>query len=237
MRLFDSEIDFPFYNGIPQLSKLDWIIFAVGPILTCLAIFGVIYYIPGMEYLFTDLLSPIMFCLIMLIPVAYVCHGKLSIFFRLPKLGDLKIIVICLILNMAYTLAVGYLLMKFGFAPQANSAVIATNNVGIENLLLAIQLIGEELFKVSVLILALSLIYHFIEDRKVSVIIATVVTMIIFGLIHVGSYDGNLVQCLLLIGLGSIFHLYPYLKTKNVTNSYILHLLIDILPVFLGLLL
>ena len=51
-----------------------------------------------------------------------------------------------------------------------------------------------------------------------------------FGIIHSGAYSGKIVQILLIQGLGSIFALYPYLKTKNMINSYILHLLVDFVP-------
>lgn len=35
MKIFENTrgIDFPFYNGIPELSKLDWMVLAIGPIL------------------------------------------------------------------------------------------------------------------------------------------------------------------------------------------------------------
>ena len=48
MKIFEntSGIDFPFYNGVPELSKLDWIVLAIGPILTLATIFGLIDYIP-----------------------------------------------------------------------------------------------------------------------------------------------------------------------------------------------
>lgn len=48
MKVFEntSEIDFPFYNGIPELSKFDWMVLAIGPILTLLTIFGITNYIP-----------------------------------------------------------------------------------------------------------------------------------------------------------------------------------------------
>ena len=56
-------------------------------------------------------------------------------------------------------------------------------------------------------------------------------TMMVFGSIHEGAY-GTLLQVLLIQGVGSIFDLYAYMKTKNVFVSYIAHLLFDFAPYF-----
>ena len=50
----------------------------------------------------------------------------------------------------------------------------------------------------------------------------------LFGLIHLSSYDNNLFQCIFIIGIGTIIHLYPYLKTKNFVNTYFTHIIIDL---------
>ena len=44
---------------------------------------------------------------------------------------------------------------------------------------------------------------------------------------HYSAYSGRIFQILLIQGLGSIFNLYAYMKTKNVFVSYIVHLMID----------
>lgn len=234
MKIFEntSGIDFPFYNGIPELSKLDWIIFLLGPVLTILTIFGILDIIPGINII-TDKLGPVWFCLLTLLPVTYVCRGKLQIFFKMPKRSDIKIIIACYILNTIFTLVVGLILIELGITLSDNTATIAHALFTTNNGLVLIQIIGEELCKVSILLCAMALIYHFTENRKLSVILATLITMFIFGLMHLGSYNWNFIQSLILIGLGSIFDIFPYLKTKNLTNSYIVHVLIDIIPTML----
>lgn len=54
-----------------------------------------------------------------------------------------------------------------------------------------------------------------------------VISLLIFGLIHYNSYNGALAQIIFVIGFGSIFYTYAYLKTKNVIVAYISHILID----------
>ena len=96
-----------------------------------------------------------------------------------------------------------------------------------------VQLMGEELFKILLLIIVMFIIYHFTKNRRLSIIISSIVTMAIFGLAH--YQYGPIIQILLIQGLGSIFDLYAYLKTKNVLVSYSAHLLFDFIPVIMEL--
>ena len=59
---FDETRDFPYYNHNPRLSKTAWIILLLTVPLSYIA------YIIGMD---NELLSSILFCLIMLIPLLY----------------------------------------------------------------------------------------------------------------------------------------------------------------------
>ena len=59
--------------------------------------------------------------------------------------------------------------------------------------------------------------------------IATFVTLLVFGLAHYAAY-GSLLQILLIQGLGSIICLFAYLKTKNMLVTYVAHLIIDFIP-------
>lgn len=90
-----------------------------------------------------------------------------------------------------------------------------------------IQLMGEELFKVSVLLIAMGLIYYLTKNRKSALVFGAFASMMLFGLIHLTSYGNDIYQCIFIIGVGSIFHLFPYIKTKNVFNSYIVHIMLD----------
>ena len=56
------------------------------------------------------------------------------------------------------------------------------------------------------------------------------VSLSIFGMVHFKAYTGRILQILLIPGLGSIFDLYSYMKTKNMVVSYILHVLMDFIP-------
>lgn len=223
----DEGVDFPFYNGIPQLAKKDWAILALGPILMAMITFGLFLYIPYIGKLLGKCM-PILYFLVTFLPVAYVCRGKLGLIFKKPKLKDFKVIIICYFLYYIVSAILSGLVSFLGFAPAQDAAVKNTTPILMEIILTLIQLLGEELFKVSVLLLAMGLFYYFTKNRKNTLVLGTIVCMILFGFIHLSAYEYNVVQCMLVIGLGSIVHLYPYIKTKNVVNSYILHVLIDI---------
>ena len=110
---------------------------------------------------------------------------------------------------------------------------VEDNSINIADIIyLIVQLIGEELFKVILLIFVMSLVYYFSKNRKLSIISSVIMTMMVFGSIHEGAY-GTLLQVLLIQGVGSIFDLYAYMKTKNVFVSYIAHLLFDFIPYFI----
>ena len=99
--------------------------------------------------------------------------------------------------------------------------------------LVFVQLFGEELFKTNMLLGILLLLFRRSHNRKSAVVIATLVTALVFGLAHYAAY-GSIVQILLIQGLGSIIDMFAYLKTKNVLTSYAVHLLIDLIPLGLA---
>ena len=92
-----------------------------------------------------------------------------------------------------------------------------------------VQLFGEELFKTNMLLGCFLLLFRKTGNRKSAVVVATFVTLIVFGLAHYAAY-GSLVQILLIQGLGSIICLFAYLKTKNMLVTYVAHLIIDLIP-------
>ena len=58
-------------------------------------------------------------------------------------------------------------------------------------------------------------------------IVSSVIVLIGFGLIHYDYPNNTIYSILLLQGLGTVFELYGYLKTKNIFVPYISHILTD----------
>ncbi len=215
--LEDGE-DFPFYNNIPKLSNGEWLILACGLIL--------FLFIVNMP----DLLPkyrPYLYFLVTVIPALYVCKGNYGIFFKKIKARDFKTIILCFIAYILYSIIILIILNHLGVPAHSDAALVARSKL-IFLVGLAFQLLGEEFFKILLLLILMYIVFKYSNNRNLTINISIIGTLIIFGLAHMNSY-GNLLQVLLLQGLGSIFNLYAYMKTKNVIVSYIIHLMIDLL--------
>ena len=115
----------------------------------------------------------------------------------------------------------------FGFSGVVSSSpeemgVTIESTVG-----LIFSMMGEELLKFIPLMFFMRAVYKFSENLKLSVVISVTIVLIVFGLLHYNPPTNTLVSVLLLQGLGSLFEVYGYLKTKNIFVPYISHLLTD----------
>ena len=160
----DEGEDFPFYNGIPKLSLGEWIILALAPILMTLIIIATGDWIPYYDLLPNGTMQ-IAYFLVTFIPIAYVCHGKLGLLFKKPKLSDFKVIIICVILYLVYGALMNIIGTSLGFTVVQNT--VATSGLSIlDAIFILIQLMAEDFFKVSILFIAMGLIYYFTKTGK-----------------------------------------------------------------------
>ena len=118
-------------------------------------------------------------------------------------------------------------ILQFLGVPLAHDSAIATNFSISFIVGLFFQLMGEEFFKVFILLIVMYLVYKFSRNRDLALGLGIVVTLFAFGISHMGAY-GSLLQVLLIQGIGTIFNLYAYMKTKNIVVSYIIHVMIDL---------
>lgn len=230
---FEEEgTDFPFYNGNPLLSLKDWGILILGVIVFILIISGAFDFIPGFKDIPNVLLS-LMYFLVLFLPVLYCCRGKLGLIFKKPKLKDLKVVILCIVLYFIFSIVMRILIISiFGMqGPSPDTGVKTVSETVFQVISILIGLMAEELVKVISLIGFMALIFKFTANRKNSMIAGVILCCIFFGLLHLKTYDFNVVYCLLGVGLGCIIHLYPYLKTKNIMNSYFTHIAIDLFAV------
>jgi len=209
--------DFPFYNGKPLLSNVDWLILFAG-VLLFIAVLEIIN-IPY-EY------CPLTYFLVTFLPLAYVSRGKLGIFFKKPKTSDISTILKCFVGYWIYAIIALSILSILGGKSTSNAAVGADMNM-IFWINTFIQIMAEELLKLILLLIIMFIVYYFTQNRKKSVIISVLLTLLIFGLLHHTAYNNSWAQIIFIIGLGSFFYLFAYLKTKNIVNSFIVHLMID----------
>ncbi len=211
--------DLPFYTGETKLSLTGALLLFV-----CLILFAVpiVFPIPMTDWQFSLFL-----CFILLLPTIYLLRGHLNLLFKTRRPGDLKIVLICVVLSLAYSFVMLYILSKIGItSTEPLEETLAIDLVTVISMMF--QLMGEELFKILTFLLSMFVLYRFSHNRKVSLVISLIVAMTAFGLMHGGFYGGFL-QVFLIQGLGSIFDFYAYLKTRNIFVSYMAHVIFDLL--------
>lgn len=222
------------------MPKFGWIILTIVVLLEMSMTFGVLGLLPIPLYLLPKEILAILPCVIFLLALAYACRGKLGLFFKVPTFDDVKIIIIFYILSSLYAFAMIFILEFLGIHMATNTADAALHSFFpfiTDIVIKLISLLEEELFKVTLLIILMAVIYYFTKDKKISVWVGVFLNLIIFGLCHFTAYNGNIVQCIVVIGLGSFFDLFVYLKTKNIVNSWIVHVMYDYLFTAVGFLL
>jgi membrane protease YdiL (CAAX protease family) len=219
---FDENRDFPFYNENPRMSKIGWLVLLISVVLS----YCTYHYISFPN----EILSSIVFLLIMLVPLLYFSNWDYSLFFKKPTGDELILAVLMFLAFFAYSFVMTNFLASSGIPNMDGSSEGIVNIVG-----LIFSMMAEELVKFIPLMFLLRVLFKYTSNRKLSIIISSAVTLVFFGLIHLEP-GVSIISVLLIQGLGSIFHLYAYLKTKNLITSYIAHLMTDAIILIISML-
>lgn len=216
---FDESRDFPFYRHNPRISSGGWL-----SLILSVPVALLVYALVGFE---SEIIASVLFCLIMLIPLLYFSKWDYSLMFRKPTKNEIILAILMFAGYMIYALCLGSVLDIVGLGGvEASSAeevgVTIQSTVG-----LLFSMMGEELLKFIPLMFLMRLVYKFTDNLKISVAVSTAIVLLGFGLLHYAPPTNTIVSVLLLQGLGSLFEMYGYLKTKNLFVPYISHLLTD----------
>ncbi len=210
----DNNRDFPFYNEIPKMSKIGWLV-----LLICLPIAYNAHSIIGI--FINEIIGNICFLLILIIPLLYFSKWDYSLFFQKPTRNE---IILAVVMCLAYIV---YSTIMTSFLNANGIPDVSGNDYSVISLIgLVFSMMAEELMKFIPLMFLLRVFYKYSSNRRMSVIISSAITLVFFGLLHLEP-TVSIISVLLIQGLGSIFHLYVYLKTKNLFVSYLSHLLTD----------
>ena len=228
LEFLEDGIDFPFYNDIPKLSIAEWMLVLISIILVL--DINLISEIPQEWFSLSVFIVTV-------IPALYICKGNYGLFFKMPKSKDFKLIVLCLIGYYVYGFIMGRILEFIGTGDVVHAGISSFASPDlffVANMLL--QLLQEEFFKIFMFLFVMYIVYKHTSNRNWALGLGVFFALIIFGLAHYDAYDGNILQIIFIQGFGSIFYFYPYLKTKSVVLPYIIHVIIDFLPVVMYLL-
>lgn len=154
-----------------------------------------------------------------------------------PKLKFYKVLLLMLgimLINIILSIAVSNIVSKIATPPAANPIVeSAGNKLPLTILVLGWAMFGEEAIKLSLLFLLFKGL-HYDENKKMQYWISWIIVAIIFGLLHLSTYQYNFLQCIFVVGLPAILYGYLWKKTENPIIMWATHYLYDIILILIA---
>lgn len=231
--------EFPFFNGVPiSLSASQWL-WVMAMVVVAFVVLTLPVTWPGGSA--GQFIPAILFPLIPLAALAYVAPRHWRVMFGKVGARELRLMLGFALLNIVVSLSVGAIVASLtSVASNASTAQLADLDSAGKAAFFAKtlpQLLGEE---VITLLPFLALLQVFSKGigigRRGAVIGAWLASSVMFGLIHLPTYDWNLIQCLVIIGSARMVLTLPWILTKNLWVSTGAHIVNDWLLFGLGIL-
>ena len=238
-RLEDPVGDFPFYNGMPvSLSARQWL-FVMAAVAAGFLV--LVLPIPWPAGPLGALIPAVLFPAIPLAAMAHVAPGHWKAIFGKVAGRELRLMLGFALLNIVVSMSVGAIVRAVAdVTPNAATALLSGMDTAGRVAYFAKtipQLFGEEVVTLlPFLALMYALTSWFRVGRKGAIVGAWLVSSLLFGLIHLPTYDWNLVQCIVVIGSARLVLTLPWILTKNIWVSTGAHIVNDWLLFTLGLL-
>jgi membrane protease YdiL (CAAX protease family) len=229
-RLEDPAVDFPFYNGVPTfISNRQWLFVMAMVVVGFLILASPIPWPSGLLWQFVP---AVLLPGIPLVALAYIAPGHWKAIFGKVRGREIKLMFGFALLNIVVSMSVGAIVLNLaGATPNGTTAQLGGLDMEGRIAFFAKtipQLLGEE---VITLLPFLALLQAFSKGfgigRKWAIIGAWLITSVVFGLIHLPTYDWNLVQCIVVIGSARMVLTLPWIMTKNLWVSTGTHIVND----------
>jgi membrane protease YdiL (CAAX protease family) len=223
--------DFPFHNGEPvRLEGRQWLLV----LLALVAAFTTLLIpVPAWAMPWGRFVPALLFCALPLAALAGVAgrSGVMALFPRW-RTSDWGWMVGIVALNLLVTLAIGWALQTVHHAspnPMFNQLAHADTLTRVLAFVAMVpQLLGEELLTMLPLLACLWWLRTRTRLRHGSAIaLAWLVSALPFALVHLPTYQWDLVQCLVIIGSARLVLTLAYLATRNLAVSTGAHVLND----------
>lgn len=162
----------------------------------------------------------------------FVTKNQWTKIFRKLVPNDVLVIIGTLVANIAITFVIGLLVTTITGSSDANPASTQFDgnfSHAVPFFLKTIpMLFGEELLTILPFLIILKLgVQQFNLSRKSSLLLAWLLTSLLFAALHFPTYNWNILQTVLTIGTARLILTFSYIKTKNIWVSFIVHLLND----------
>ncbi len=229
-RLEDPVGDFPFYNGVPvSLSAAKWLFVMAAVVVGFLVLVLPISW-PGGPL--GALIPAVLFPVIPLAALAHVAPGRWKAIFGKVGLRELRLMLGVALLNIVVSMSVGALVRALAEV-TSNAATAQLGGMDTAGRIAFFaktlpQLFGEEVVTILPFLALLALLSNrFGVGRKAAVVGAWLISSLIFGLIHLPTYDWNLLQCIVVIGTARMVLSLAWILTKNIWVSTGAHIIND----------
>jgi uncharacterized protein len=239
-RLEGSSGDFPFYNGNPvALSGGQWLLLMASVVVAFLLLAVPINW-PGGSAL-GQFIPAILFPAIPLATLAFIAPGHWRSIFGKVGGREVRLMIGFAILNLVVSMAVGSVVSALTtLTPNASTAGLSALDTAGQAAFFAKtlpQLLGEEVMTLLPFLALMHLFaVRFGKGRKAAIIGAWIVSSLVFGMLHLPTYDWNWIQCIVIIGSARMVLTLPWILTKNIWVSTGAHIINDWLLFGLGLL-
>jgi len=238
-RLEDPVGDFPFYNGVPlDISGWQWL-FVMAAVAAGFLV--LVLPIPWPGGPLGALIPALLFPLIPLAALARVAPVHWTAI--LGKVGwrELRLMLGFALLNLVVSMSVGAIVRALAdVTPNAATAQLSGMDTAGRIAFFAKtvpQLFGEEVVTLLPFLAVLTVLTHrFGVGRKGAIVGAWLISSLLFGLIHLPTYDWNWVQCIVVIGTARLVLTLAWILTKNIWVSTGAHIVNDWLLFTLSLL-
>ena len=229
-RLEDPLGDFPYYKGVPVwISAGQWL-FVMAAVAAAFVV--LVLPIPWPGGPFAPLIPAILFAAIPLAALALVAPGHWKAIFGKVGGRELRLMLGFALLNIVVSMSVGVVVRALAdVTPNAAAEMLSGMDTAGRVLFFAKtipQLFGEELVTILPFLALMTLLTNrFGVGRRGAIIGAWLISALAFGLIHLPTYDWNLIQCVVVIGTARLVLTLPWILTKNIWVSTGAHIIND----------
>jgi uncharacterized protein len=222
--------DFPYYTGSPvTISPGGWLL-AIAATATGFA--ALVTPMPFTDDNVTGWARVAAFVLLPLLGLILAAPGHWKALFGRVGLREVKLMFGFAFLNIIISMAIGGLIKTFGTVASnssiANAADLEGGALFAFFAKIAPQLLGEELITMIPFLAILALATGMAGlSRNKAVLAAWLLSALIFGMLHLPTYDWNWVQCIVVIGSARLVLTWAYIYTKNLWVSTGAHIIND----------
>ncbi len=228
--LEDPGVDFPYFNGAPTaISNRQWL-FVVAMVVVAFLV--LVWPLPWPNGPFWPFVSAILLPAIPLVALANVAPGHWKAIFGKVGGREVRLMLGFALLNIVISLCVGSLVHAWTEVTP-NPATVQLGQLDTTERIAFFaktlpQLLGEEVITLLPFLALLQwLTTRWGMGRKGAIIGAWLVTSLVFGLVHLPTYDWNWIQCIFVIGTARLVLTLPWIMTKNIWVSTGAHIFND----------